>query len=59
MTPFRWLVVAGCTYELAAIHEKSPLPTISRTLNICSAHKLGRFAAWMWCGAWAYHFLVE
>jgi hypothetical protein len=24
MTPFRWIVAAGCVYELAALHERSP-----------------------------------
>ena len=58
MTPFRWLVAAGCAYEVAALHERSPLPTISRLLNLASTHPFARVATWLWCGAWAWHFLV-
>ena len=57
MTPFRWLVAAGCVYELAALHERSPLPTISKALNACAGHPTLRVVAWAWCGAWAWHFL--
>ena len=57
MTPFRWLVAAGCVYELAALHERSPLPTISRVLNLLAAHPVWRFVAWAWCGAWTWHFI--
>ncbi len=58
MTPFRWLVAAGCVYELAALHQQSPLPTISRILNVCAGHPTLRVLTWAWCGAWAWHFLV-
>jgi len=58
MTPFRWLVAAGCCYELAALHDRSPLPTISRVVNVLAAHRTLRVAAWAWCGAWTWHFLV-
>lgn len=58
MNPFKWLVFAGCAYEISALHDKSRLPTISRLLNICSIHPVARIGTWLWCGAWAYHFLV-
>jgi hypothetical protein len=58
MTPFRWLVACGCLYEVAALHERSPLPTISRLLNACAGHRWLRAVAWLWCGVWAWHFLV-
>lgn len=58
MNPFRWLVVVGCGYELAAIHERSPLPTVSTLVGRASTHPWLRLLAWAWCGAWAYHFLV-
>jgi hypothetical protein len=58
MTPFRWLVAAGCVYELAALHERSPLPTISKLLNTAASHPVLRVLTWAWCGAWAWHFLV-
>lgn len=57
MNPFRWLVAAGCVYELAALHEKSPLPTISAVLNLFAGHKVLRVLTWAWCGGWAYHFM--
>ena len=57
MTPFRWLVAAGCVYELAALHERSPLPTISRVVNLLASHPVLRVFAWGWAGAWAWHFL--
>lgn len=59
MTPFRWIVAAGCVYEVAALHERSPLPTISRVLNACAGHPILRVFAWLWCGVWAWHFLVS
>jgi hypothetical protein len=57
MTPFRWLVAAGCVYELAALHERSPLPTISKVLNVASERPALRVVTWAWCGAWAWHFI--
>lgn len=59
MTPFRWMVAAGCVYELAALHERSPLPTISRILNVLAGHPILRVVTWGWCGAWAWHFIVS
>ena len=58
MTPFRWLVAAGCLYEVASLHERSPLPTISSILNLLAGHPILRVLAWGWAGAWSYHFLV-
>jgi hypothetical protein len=58
VTPFRWLVAAGCAYEIAALHDRSPLPTISRILNLAAQHRTLRVVTWAWCGAWAWHFLV-
>lgn len=57
MTPFRWLVAAGCTYELVALHERSPFPTISRVMNVFHQNSVLRVVTWAWCGAWAWHFL--
>ena len=59
MTPFRWLVAGGCLYELASLHERSPLPTISTLIKYCTHDKRGRVLAWVWAGAWAYHFMVD
>ena len=57
MTPFRWLVAAGCAYEVAALHDRSPLPTISKVMNILHRHPVLRVLTWAWCGAWAWHFI--
>ena len=59
VSPFRWLVALGCTYEIAALHERSKLPTISKILNIFAKHPILKVVAWAWCGAWAWHFLAE
>ena len=58
MSWWKWTVAVGCAYEIAALHERSPLPTISRLLNLCSNHRTLRAVAWVWAGAWAWHFLV-
>ena len=59
MTPFRWLVAAGCAYEIAALHQASPLPTISTIVNWLAKHPVLKVTAWAWCGAWAWHFLAD
>ena len=57
MTPLRWAVAVGCAYELAALHELSPLPTITEVLKTTHRHPIGRFLVWMWCGFVAWHFM--
>ena len=54
---FRWIVAAGCIYELASLPSWSPLPTISRLVNRLNDHPLSRTLAWVWSGGWAWHFL--
>lgn len=57
MTWFRWVVAAGCVYELSALHESSPLPTISGVAERFNRHPVLRVITWGWCGAWAWHFM--
>jgi len=59
MTPFRWLVAAGCAYEISALHERSPFPTISNILNRLHSSPILRVLTWAWCGAWAWHFMGD
>ncbi len=54
---FRYIVAAGCIYELAALPDRSPLPTISRVVNNLNDHPVLRVVAWAWSGGWAWHFL--
>ncbi len=53
MTPFRWLVAVGCTYEIVALHERSPLPTLSHIANRASTHPLARVFVWGWWDGYA------
>ena len=54
---FRYIVAAGCLYEVAALPSWSPLPTISRVVNNLNDHPVLRIVAWAWSGGWAWHFL--
>lgn len=56
---FRWMVAVGCLYEIAALPSWSPLPTISRMINVLNDHPLLRIIAWIWSGGWAWHFLAH
>jgi len=59
MTPFRWMVVGGCTYEIVAL-TTDRVPTVSRLVKLASrGHPLLRTVAWLWCGAWAWHFVAD
>lgn len=55
---WRGVVVVGCAYEIAALTTQK-VPTISTLILTASEHKVGRVAAWMFVGGWAYHFLVR
>lgn len=53
---FRYVVAAGCLYELAALWTR--LPTISRIVNTLNEFSwTTRVIAWAWSGGWAWHFL--
>lgn len=50
------LTAAGCVYEIAALPERSPLPTISDLVSNPYRHRFG-WAVWaFWIGAWLSHF---
>lgn len=55
----RAVVAVGCLYELAALPDASPLPTISRIVNELNSRKITRVLAWAWSGGWAWHFMVR
>jgi len=44
--PLRTLVAVGCVYELIALSDRSPLPTISTLMHRATRSKRGRFLAW-------------
>jgi len=49
-------VVIGCCYEVLALTTRR-VPTITRLVRVTASHRHGRFAAWLWCGFVAWHFL--
>ena len=55
------IVAIGCTYELAALPNRSPLPTITALIRMARRHASRplRVAAWAWCGVWCFHFLTD
>lgn len=56
-SPLRALVAIGCLYELAALPDRSPLPTISDVLQRASRSRRLRVGVWLWCGYVAAHFM--
>lgn len=57
MTPGRWVIMAGCLYEVAALVPGSPLPTITEMIKAVGRHPVARVLVWTWCGYVAWHFL--
>lgn len=55
--PFRAAVAAGCIYELVALHDSTPVPTISAISQMGSRHRRFRIISWMWAGYAAAHML--
>lgn len=49
------VIAAGCVYELAALPERSPLPTITTIVKRSHRHPYLRVLAWIWGGVWAAH----
>lgn len=56
MNGWRWVIATGCLYELAALHERSPLPTITEIIKATHRHRFLKVLAWLWGGVWAAHF---
>lgn len=58
-SPFKVLVAVGCAYELLALPERTPFPTISRLCNAGVDHAAPhvRVAAWAFAGGLAVHLL--
>ena len=54
---WRSVVIAGCAYEIVAL-VSDRVPTISEVVLAVSQHRVGRFAAWMFVGGWAAHYLA-
>lgn len=59
MSPGKWAVGAGCFYELLALPERSPFPTITNIVTTVRRHPRLKWAAWFWVGVWAAHFLSD
>jgi hypothetical protein len=59
INPGRALIAAGCLYELAALPERSPLPTITTLVRVCRRHprRILRLVAVGWLLLWVIHFL--
>lgn len=54
----RSVIAAGCLYELAALPERSPLPTITEIVKRGNNSKL-KWLTWVWAGVWSAHFLSD
>lgn len=52
----RVIIAAGCLYELAALPDRSPLPTITEIIKATNRHRRLKVLAWLWGGVWAAHF---
>lgn len=55
--PFRVVVAVGCAYELAALPQRSPLPTISQLCATGARHPLARWGVFLFGGALTAHLL--
>ena len=55
--PFRVAVAIGCIYELAALPDRTPIPTISAISQHGSRHRRFRVVSWLWAGYAAAHML--
>ena len=61
MNAARLLIGSGCAYELAALPERSPLPTITNIVGVGRRHPspLARLAVAAWLTLWVWHFLTD
>jgi hypothetical protein len=57
LNPGRALIAVGCLYELAALPERSPLPTITKLVRRMRHHRVLRVAAFAWCVLVVSHFV--
>ena len=56
----RVVIGVGCTYELAALPDRSPLPTITQIVaRGRRSNMAAKLAVMLWCGVWSYHFLAD
>lgn len=55
----RAVIAVGCTYELLALPESSPLPTITNIVAELRRTPHLKWAAWVWVGVWSAHFLSD
>lgn len=53
----RYLIVAGCLYEVVAIPHRTPVPTITCVVRGIQKHRHGKVMAVIWLGIWAHHFI--
>lgn len=56
LNPGRAIIAAGCLYELAALPERSPLPTITTLVRRARHHRVLRVVAFAWCVLCVGHF---
>lgn len=54
--PTRAVIAVGCIYELCALPERSPLPTISDLVNLLRNHNKLWIMALAWDVLWDDHF---
>jgi hypothetical protein len=57
MNAGRAIIAAGCAYEIAALPDRSPLPTITELVKTVGRLRFGRFVLWLWLGFIVDHFI--
>ena len=53
----RYLIAAGCLYEICAIPHRTPVPTITAIIHRHQKHWAGRIACAIWLTIWVHHFI--
>ena len=56
MTPGRYVIAAGCCYEVVAL-VTDKVPTITAIVKMSGRFRFGRFALWLWLGFIVDHFI--
>ena len=54
----RWLIVAGCAYEICAVPHRTPVPTITALVRGGQRHWAGKLGMVVWLAVWVHHFVA-
>lgn len=53
----RFVIAAGCLYEITAIPHRTPFPTITAIIHWSQKHRAGKAFLCAWIAVWAHHFV--